>query len=89
MSNFIVISPNNEPLRYGPNVIKNQVADAHTIGKLVKFVIGWRDLKDPDKPPTPDNFILSANQIDDPDIIVFVDRCGRSSYLKGAEFNCL
>jgi hypothetical protein len=87
MPKFIVMSPCTEPLRYGPDSIKKQAIDAHTLGKLAKFVIGWRDLKDPSQPPTPDNFKFSANQIEDPDVVIFVDQDGKSIYLKGADLD--
>jgi hypothetical protein len=61
-----------------------QTADAHAQGKLAKFVIGWRDLKDPEKPPTPDNFSFNPCQAEAPDIVIFIDREGKKSYLKGA-----
>jgi hypothetical protein len=87
MKAFVVMSPCNEPLRYGPNKIREQVRDAHTLGKLAKFVIGWRDLKDPSKLPTADNLRFSANQLEDPDVIIFIDQNRKVTYLKGAELD--
>lgn len=84
---FIVMSPCNEPLRYGPDKIKGQVIDAHTAGKLAKFVFGWRDLKDPNLSPTSENLRFSANQLEDPDVIIFIGQDGKRHYLKGAELD--
>lgn len=87
MSKFIVMSACNEPLRYGPDKIKRQVIDAHTAGKLAKFIITWSDLKDLSLPPTPENFKFSVNQIEDPDIVIFIGQDGKRLYLKGAELD--
>ena len=87
MANFVVMSPSTEPLRYGHDIMARQTADAHAQGKLAKFVIGWRELKDPDKSPTPDNFKFNPCQAEAPDIVIFIDKNGKPSYLKGAELN--
>lgn len=74
MSEFIVMSPVYELLRYGHGQIKKQVDDAHALGKLAKFVYGPVDLKDPSKPPTPDNYRFEPCQAAVVDIVVFVDK---------------
>lgn len=88
MSKFVVISPYNELLRYGPDLIKKQVADIHARGKMAKFVFGVGYLKDPNTPPTLGNLNFSPNQIEAPDIVIFIDKDGKQVYLKGSE-TCL
>jgi hypothetical protein len=74
MSNFIIMSPCYELLRYGHDLIKRQTADAHAQGKQSKFVFGPVDLIDPGKPPTPDNYRFEARQAEEADVVVFVDK---------------
>lgn len=82
MSQYIVMSPNYEVLRYGPNKIPNQVKDAHSMGKLAKFVIGPQDIIDLSKPPKPGNFKFEDTQYEAVDIVIYVD--GKESVvLKG------
>jgi hypothetical protein len=83
---FIVTSPCYEILRYGHDSIKDKATDAHTAGKLLKFIIGFYDLKDPEKPPTPDNFRFEVCQAEDADIVIFVDKNGKSTTLKDGIF---
>mgnify|MGYP006300511891 CR=1 FL=1 len=83
MSDFIVTSPVYEILRYGPDKIRDKAESAHSQDKLLKFVIGTHDLKDPDKAPLPDNFKFDICQYEQADIVIFVK--GRKSVtLKGA-----
>jgi hypothetical protein len=74
MSEYIVMSPCYELLRYGHDLIERQTADAHAQGKQSKFVFGPADLIDPGKPPTPDNYRFEACQAEAADVVVFVDR---------------
>ena len=83
MPQYIVMSPCYEILRYGHDKIKNQVVDAHTAGKLAKFIIGAQDLIDPSKPPDRDNLRFEACQIDDPDIVIYIDKDRKDHILKG------
>jgi len=71
MSEYIVMSPCYELLRYGHDAIKKQTDDAHAQGKKSKFVFGPADLIDPDKPPTTDNVRFEICQIEAVDVIVF------------------
>ena len=79
------MSPCYEILRYGHDKIKKQTIDAHTGGKLSKFVITHYDLVDPNLPPTPDNLKFEACQADHADIVIFVDRDRKSTFLKGGD----
>jgi hypothetical protein len=72
MDKFIVMSAVYEIGRYGHDKIKRQTADAHTGGKLSKFIITSHDLIDPEKPPTPDNYRFEAIQADHADIVLYV-----------------
>jgi hypothetical protein len=81
---FIVMSPCYEILRYGHNKIKDQVVDAHTGGKLAKFIIGPQDLTDPSKSPIRNNFKFEACQFDAADVVLFVNN-GKTTVLKGEE----
>jgi hypothetical protein len=83
---FIVMSPCYELLRYGHDKIKNQTIDAHTIGKLSKFIIGHRDLINPNLPPNITNFRFETCQYDHADIVIFVDKNQQSTILKGSEY---
>jgi len=83
--NFIVTSPCYEILRYGHDSVKDKATDAHTAGKLLKFVVGSADLKDPEKPPTPDNFRFESRQAEDADIVIYVDKNRKSTTLKGSD----
>lgn len=73
MSEFIVMSPCYELLRYGHDLIDRQTADAHAQGKRSKFVFGPADLIDPGKPPTPDNYRFEARQAEAADIVEFIE----------------
>lgn len=72
MSEFIVMSPCYEILRYGHDKIKNQVADAHRQGKLAKFVITTHDLIDPLMKPSIVNFKFELCQLEAVDVALFV-----------------
>lgn len=74
MEEFIVLSPCYEVIRYGQDYIKKRVDDAHAVGKLAKFVFDIDDLKDPNKPPTSDNFKFELCQAEVADIVIFADR---------------
>jgi hypothetical protein len=73
MSEYVVMSPCYELLRYGHDLIERQTADAHVIGKLSKFVFGPVDLIDSTKPPTPENYRFEACQAEAADVVVFVE----------------
>jgi hypothetical protein len=73
MDKFIVMSACYEVTRYGHDKIKRQTIDAHTGGKLSKFIITPHDLIDRTKPPTIDNYRFEARQADDADIVEFSD----------------
>jgi hypothetical protein len=79
MSEYVIMSPCYELLRYGHDLIDRQTADAHAQGKQSKFVYGPVDLIDPEKPPTPDNFRFEARQMLAADIAVFVERTEKPS----------
>jgi len=85
MRQYVVISPCYEILRYGHDKIKNSVKDIHTAGRLAKFVFGVHDLIDPSKDPDRGNFRFEACQVDDPDILVFVDKNRKYHILKGKD----
>ena len=85
MSEYIVMSPCYELLRYGHDIIKKQTADAHAIGKQSKFVFGPVDLIDPEKSPTPDNFRFEACQVEAADVVVFVEE--RDPLIKDPQVN--
>lgn len=85
MSKYVVISPCYEILRYGHDKIKNAVTDIHTSGKLAKFVFGTSDLIDPTQAPGRGNLRFEACQVDDPDILIFVDKDRKRHILKGQE----
>jgi hypothetical protein len=87
MNKFICTGPTYEILRYGHDKIKNLTEDAHRMGKLTKLVIGWYDLIDPLKPPSPENYRFEACQAEHPDIVIFVDKDRKSTTLKGAELD--
>jgi hypothetical protein len=87
MNKFICISPTYEILRYGHDKKKAQTEDAHRMGKLTKFIIGWYDLIDPSKPPAPENYRFEACQAEDADVVIFVDKNRKDTILKGAELN--
>lgn len=83
MSEYVVISPCYEILRYGHDKIKNSVRDIHTAGKLAKFVIGEHDLIDPRKPAEPGNFKFEDCQYEAPDIVILCRGKGEREILKG------
>jgi hypothetical protein len=74
MSEYVVMSPCYELLRYGHDLIDRQTADAHAQGKQSKFVFGPADLVDPGKPPTTGNYRFEARQAEAADVVVFVER---------------
>lgn len=77
MSEFVVMSPCYELLRYGHDLIDRQTADAHAQRKQSKFVFGPADLIDPGKPPTPDNFRFEARQVEAADVAIFAGKTER------------
>jgi hypothetical protein len=85
MNKFIVMSAVYEIGRYGHDKIKRQTADAHTGGKLSKFIITSHDLINPKNPPTPDNYRFEAIQAEHADVVIYVDPDNKSIVLKGSE----
>jgi hypothetical protein len=86
MNKFVVTSPCYEILRFGHNIVKSHTADAHAQGKFSKFVIGPADLINPSLPPTIDNFRFECCQVDQADVVIYVDQNRKSTILKGAAF---
>jgi hypothetical protein len=56
------------------------------MGKKTKLIVGWYDLIDPSKPPAPENYRFEACQVEDVDVVIFVDKDRKATTLKGTEY---
>jgi hypothetical protein len=92
------MSPCYEILRYGHDKTKNQVTDAHTAGKLAKFIIGEQDLINRLAPPQRgfheapffdplkgNPFKFEFRQFEAADIVIYVDKDRKDHVLKGQD----
>ncbi len=78
------MSPTYEILRYGHDKIKNQVEDAHRMGKLAKFIFRYDDLVDQKEIPAPWNYRFEACQAETPDVVLFINKDRSTLIIRGA-----